>query len=403
MFKRIFLATASFFIVLSVFAQIEITFDITDNADRINCYTTSKTTNKQVLVTYQITDNSGCTGNCLYLWNDGEDFDTVKLNSTFTNVSYTSDGEFTPTLCVFDTVNIADTILHSDLTLMNITNGRLVGDSVEVTFQYTTPNGQFTDTIAFHVDEIDTASATVAASKIQVYSPVNRVISSEITKSPNSVDFEDYPYPNPSFNYSLTPRSGFNPFDEDIWVYYWDFGHTTPAGDNVSEKEYGSLKVTTDSVDHLFPYENLDGFTVRLVISLDSTQFTENTLNAYSLKQCYDYFDVNIVVEDGFFGETSGDVDIDDRVPLIPNVFTPNGDNVNEVFTFTTNGQNYFTLKVYSRWGNLVYEKEGYSISWDGNTNSGGNCGSGVYYYVLTSDAKDERHNATGFIHLFRE
>jgi gliding motility-associated-like protein len=49
----------------------------------------------------------------------------------------------------------------------------------------------------------------------------------------------------------------------------------------------------------------------------------------------------------------------------IPNVFTPNNDDVNETFGLVTESENItFFLSVYSRWGQLVYEG---NQNWDGN------------------------------------
>lgn len=49
----------------------------------------------------------------------------------------------------------------------------------------------------------------------------------------------------------------------------------------------------------------------------------------------------------------------------IPNIFTPNNDNVNETFGLITESENItFFLSIYSRWGQLVYEG---AQNWDGN------------------------------------
>ncbi len=80
------------------------------------------------------------------------------------------------------------------------------------------------------------------------------------------------------------------------------------------------------------------------------------------------------------------------ETPLsIPNAFSPDGDNINDFFvikrikSFPDN-----ELKVYNRWGHLVYNKKGYDNSWDGKAsvgNAGEGLPSGSYFYVL--DLKD--------------
>lgn len=76
----------------------------------------------------------------------------------------------------------------------------------------------------------------------------------------------------------------------------------------------------------------------------------------------------------------------------VPNIFTPNADNINDVFGIT--GINNFpnsTLVVYNRWGYKVYESNNYDCNQDADgTISGNNCwngsklSDGVYFYVLT-------------------
>ncbi len=53
----------------------------------------------------------------------------------------------------------------------------------------------------------------------------------------------------------------------------------------------------------------------------------------------------------------------------IPNAFTPDGDNLNDVFTAESGAIHKIELLIYNRWGQLVYEGEGnnaVSIYWDG-------------------------------------
>ncbi|HSI90560.1 MAG TPA: gliding motility-associated C-terminal domain-containing protein [Adhaeribacter sp.] len=63
--------------------------------------------------------------------------------------------------------------------------------------------------------------------------------------------------------------------------------------------------------------------------------------------------------------------------PLLPNIITPNGDNLNDYFEPMVTCRPA-TLKIFSRWGNLVYEREGYGREFNGANLSGG-----IYYYFL--------------------
>jgi gliding motility-associated-like protein len=71
---------------------------------------------------------------------------------------------------------------------------------------------------------------------------------------------------------------------------------------------------------------------------------------------------------------------------FISNVFTPNGDNVNDVFTIYTNPDLILSNTkgtIYDRWGNLVYSSTEIPFSWDGLFN-GDIMMSGVYAYIVT-------------------
>ncbi len=81
----------------------------------------------------------------------------------------------------------------------------------------------------------------------------------------------------------------------------------------------------------------------------------------------------------------------------VPNVFTPNNDNINDLFIVRSNGEDLFHLTVYTRDGVRVCEKSGRTIVWDGRTPAGVPVSPGVYYYVLRSDKGICR---TGFVHV---
>ncbi|GIV25597.1 MAG: hypothetical protein KatS3mg026_1289 [Bacteroidia bacterium] len=75
--------------------------------------------------------------------------------------------------------------------------------------------------------------------------------------------------------------------------------------------------------------------------------------------------------------------DVSGYVLLVPNVFTPNGDGVNDIFTIIGYGMESMELLLYDRWGNLVSTVRGTErLSWDG-TKGGQPAPEGVYTYVL--------------------
>ena len=71
-----------------------------------------------------------------------------------------------------------------------------------------------------------------------------------------------------------------------------------------------------------------------------------------------------------------------DKSPFIPNVFTPNGDGVNDFF-FIRNMSEEFptTIIVANRWGKTIYENFNYQNDWDAE-----GLADGIYYYTLQSN-----------------
>ncbi|HMC96594.1 MAG TPA: gliding motility-associated C-terminal domain-containing protein, partial [Flavobacteriales bacterium] len=77
----------------------------------------------------------------------------------------------------------------------------------------------------------------------------------------------------------------------------------------------------------------------------------------------------------------------DDLVDMdVPNVFTPNGDGQNDVFTLDSDAflGPCTSMEVFNRWGEKVFVSQGNNITWDGRTFSGDACSAGTYFYVIT-------------------
>jgi gliding motility-associated-like protein len=68
---------------------------------------------------------------------------------------------------------------------------------------------------------------------------------------------------------------------------------------------------------------------------------------------------------------------------FIPNVFTPNGDGVNDAFVVTANGYTGCRLEIYDRWGVRLYETSTLPLSWDGKCENGKRAMDGTYYFVF--------------------
>lgn len=93
----------------------------------------------------------------------------------------------------------------------------------------------------------------------------------------------------------------------------------------------------------------------------------------------------------------------DDPQLDIPNVFTPNGDGLNDRYQIQGDSLVYFALQIYNRWGTQVFETEQMYGYWDG-TYSGHEAGDDVFMYVLKyRDFCDLQDNVlTGHISILR-
>ena len=92
----------------------------------------------------------------------------------------------------------------------------------------------------------------------------------------------------------------------------------------------------------------------------------------------------------------------------VPNVFTPNGDLVNDRFEPFTYAISEAGMKVFNRWGREVYVfdgplQPGVPWGWDGTVNGGPQAADGTYYYTLELLAGDGmRFTERGTVTLIR-
>jgi gliding motility-associated-like protein len=108
-------------------------------------------------------------------------------------------------------------------------------------------------------------------------------------------------------------------------------------------------------------------------------QYTGLKAGSYYLQVKKDpdcYFDTTVAIIDLPFEPSCIDI-------YVPTAFTPNNDGKNDVFmpwdlSFVTD----ITLRIYNRWGQLVYEGRGRGVRWDGSLKSIKQH-SGVYIYSL--------------------
>lgn len=90
---------------------------------------------------------------------------------------------------------------------------------------------------------------------------------------------------------------------------------------------------------------------------------------------------------------------------FIPNAFSPNGDGINDNFRLPqVTSDVEMSMRIFTQWGQVVYESINYSNDWDGRGNLGvynnKELLAGTYYYVLLLG--DRSDLITGYIYLSR-
>jgi gliding motility-associated-like protein len=161
--------------------------------------------------------------------------------------------------------------------------------------------------------------------------------------------------------------------------------------------DYGTVPLTVDftngssnGIIYIWNYGDGNMDTTNTLAATQNIYTTEGiytaTLTAISAAGCTDISSVMIVV-------------YPECVLTIPNVFSPNGDNTNDVMTITcTQILRTMNMKIYDRWGKLVAELTDPNQTWNGNGQS-----EGTFYYIFNAEGYNSVvYNLTGYISLMR-
>jgi gliding motility-associated-like protein len=96
---------------------------------------------------------------------------------------------------------------------------------------------------------------------------------------------------------------------------------------------------------------------------------------------------------------------------IVPNVFSPNADGINDVWQLIVYNFNYtvnnYECLIYDRWGIKVFEANSISEAWGGRTTSGMPSSAGAYYYIIkltatNSKGVSEQKDFKGYLELVR-
>lgn len=163
---------------------------------------------------------------------------------------------------------------------------------------------------------------------------------------------------------------------------------------------------TDDVVSYNIWYSPTEGGTMSIIATvLVSSDTTITFSNLTSVAGCY-----AVTALDTFNNQSAfSNMVCVDNCPeyVLPNVFTPNADGINDFFIpFPYQYIESIDIKIYDRWGVLVFETTDPAINWDGHDKSSGKlCTDGVYYYTCTvNEIRLEGivpRKISGFFHLF--
>ena len=108
-------------------------------------------------------------------------------------------------------------------------------------------------------------------------------------------------------------------------------------------------------------------FSVLVTILLSYSTQGQNTENVYS-ENLDIYRVVAIQNQNEQIVSVSNTIAVDKPLTLYaPNVFSPDGDGTNDYFTFQGQGVENYSLEIYNRWGQLVFQANELTDQWNGN------------------------------------
>ncbi len=131
---------------------------------------------------------------------------------------------------------------------------------------------------------------------------------------------------------------------------------------------------------------------------LDTSDFYADGMRSF--RQCYR---IRAVESTTSIPSWSNEICFDFKpILIVPNAFTSNGDRLNDMFEIAYASIKTYQLKIYDRWGELIFESFEPQNFWDGNY-KGKFCPEGVYIYTIRyTGADDTIYNLKGNVTLLR-
>ena len=172
---------------------------------------------------------------------------------------------------------------------------------------------------------------------------------------------------------------------------------------NISELPFPNLSLTGDTIPCRINYQINSIVNTPVLYEWSTGQKTPyiNLSNGLSIKEpvIYRLKVTNIC------GEDKDSIKIQpcsDPVFYIPSAFSPNSNNLNEVFKIEGENLKWIKIEIYNRWGEKLFDETGESPSWDGKYKQE-LCMEGIYLYMASIKAQNGKFfNLKGTLTLLR-
>jgi len=390
-----------------------------------------------------IAEATGGGGGYTYLWSTGENTQSIFVNPTSTEtftVQVTDDclnetAEFSATVNVpvYDdlVINVTDDIIEQCPFVPFDLFVEVIGGAGNYTFEWTDEAGNVIST----GNSVNVVPSTTSTFFVTVTDQCGESASGEVTITILS----------PPLLLTISPPQEICPFDSVFievnatggfgdYYYYWPHSGETTAGVWVSPLVTSSFEVIVSDDCQTFevtaetqvvvikPDANFLAITRPLFINLPITfqNLSENATtyewsfgdgnsstvvhpnNTYSDPGFYDI--MLIAMDDkGCLDTIVKTIEIQEEFYLyVPNTFTPDGNRFNNTFKVSAIGVVDFDIKIFNRWGELLYSSNDVNFEWDGMY-KGSLVTNGTYvwkiYYRSINDDEDMINGHINVLH----
>ena len=190
-------------------------------------------------------------------------------------------------------------------------------------------------------------------------------------------------------NVKHIPSASFSISEENLFC-------NSDANDDISESII-TINDNTDLKDAIFKWRWDSNFKI-----LDSTK---SPIEFIITSNKVGYRNISLyIIKDGCSSELYEDsIKICSKIK-VANIFTPNGDNKNDVFYVKAKGMSTYHCTIYDRWGKIVFKSSDSDDHWNGKImNTGSELSSGTYFYVIEAkDADNNQYLRKGHLQLLR-